>query len=525
MGYALSILIFLPLVAALTALFMPLTKPGVFRILNLGVTLLQLIVLSLILTRFHGSAGFQLTEYRPWFTLDLGTLGLLRATYALGVDGLSMPLVALAVIIMIVVALSSWKVEKSPKGYFALLLTLNGAIIGTFCAVDFLLFYLFFEFMLLPMYFLIGLWGGPRREYASIKFLLYTLTGSLLILIVMIGLFLSVKSPDSINNIVHTLSFLDLSDSSNFIPGSIFSDASAQKWGFALLLTGFLIKLPSVPLHTWLPDAHVEAPTAISVILAALLLKIGGYGILRIAYPIFPGAALSMSTFVACVAVLSIIYGGLNALASKDLKRMIAYSSVSHMGFVLLGIAALTTLSVTGAVYEMVSHGLISAVLFLVAGVLYDRTHDRTINNYSGLSSKMPAYFTIVLISFFASMGLPGFSGFIAEVMVLFGSFQSAGSNGLLGEAFAFIAIGGLILSAAYFLWTLQRMFFGAFHYSGGSESSFEDLSTREYLMVIPLVIFILLLGLTPQPLLNFINPFADSFVHHLITTISGRGN
>jgi NADH-quinone oxidoreductase subunit M len=256
-----------------------------------------------------------------------------------------------------------------------------------------------------------------------------------------------------------------------------------------------------------------------------LLLKIGGYGILRIAYPIFPHAAVSMSDLVATIAVVSILYGGLNALASKDLKRMIAYSSVSHMGFVLLGIASLTALSITGAVYEMVSHGLISAFLFIVAGVLSDRTHDRTINNYSGLSGKMPVYFSMVLISFFAAMGLPGFSGFMAEVMVLFGAFQSGGTNGLVAHGFAFVAVGGLILGAAYFLWTLQRMFFGPFHYRGTGESlALTDLSTREYLMMVPLAALILLLGVLPQPLLNYINPFSGNFVNHILEQVVGQG-
>jgi NADH-quinone oxidoreductase subunit M len=267
----------------------------------------------------------------------------------------------------------------------------------------------------------------------------------------------------------------------------------------------------------------VEASTPISVILAALLLKIGGYGLLRIAYPIFPDAALDFSWWVALLGVISIIFGALNAMASKDLKRLIAYSSVSHMGFVLLGIASVTTEGVTGAIYQMFSHGIISAMLFLLAGVIYDRTHDRIISSYSGLGSKMPVYFVFILIGFFASMGLPGFSGFIAEIMVFLGAFKSSSVNGLLHESFAIIATSGLVLGAAYFLWTIQRMFFGPFHiHTQGAGSTIADLSRREYLVLTPLAIAAFLFGVYPQPVLEWINPFTQLFVKQVIETGSG---
>lgn len=526
--YLLSGLLITPLVAAFAALIVPDRFPKLFRLLALATSALQLIILLGIIAAYDPAGGLQFVEQRSWITLDLGTWGFLKAEYLLGLDGLNLPLISLAVVIMLVATVSSWNVEKNVRGYFILLLILNTAIIGSFCALDFLLFYLFFEFMLLPLYFLIGIWGGVKREYASIKFFLYTLLGSILILIVMIGLYISVNDPSSSGRLVHTFNMLHMQDPINFISHSILDpnnawmigSLSARHWCFLLLFFGFAIKLPMVPLHTWLPDAHVEAPTPVSVILAALLLKIGGYGLLRIAYPIFPEAGMSFSWFVALMGVISIIYGALAAMASKDLKRLIAYSSVSHMGFVLLGIASVTTEGVSGAVYQMVSHGILSAMLFLLAGVLYDRTNDRLISNYSGLATKMPLFFVAVLIAFFASMGLPAFSGFIAEIMVFLGAFKSNEANGLIHESLAIVATLGLVLGAAYYLWALQRMFFGPFHLKGDAQAhQLTDLNLRERWMLIPLAIAAFVLGVFPQPLLEWINPYAQQFVEDILET------
>ncbi|MCI0751294.1 MAG: NADH-quinone oxidoreductase subunit M [Flammeovirgaceae bacterium] len=523
-SHLLSYLILTPIVAALIALILPSSNEKSFKWLALTASIVQAGLLGLILNQYNvGQSGAQLVEKYTWFSLNLSQWGLIRAEYFLAVDGLSLPLVALSVFVMLIAVISSWKIKKNIKGYFILILILNASIIGSFTALDFLLFYLFFEFMLLPMFFLIGIWGGPGKEYASIKFFLYTLLGSILILIVIIALYISAKAPGSGSQVVHTFNITELADPSNYIPGSFLHSQSIHSVGtwslrsiaFIFLLIGFGIKLPMVPFHTWLPDAHVEAPTPVSVILAALLLKVGGYGILRIVYPIFPAEAVNFSWLVATLGVVSILYGALNAMASKDLKRLIAYSSVSHMGFVLLGVSSVTHEGVAGSVYQMVSHGIITSMLFILAGVLSDRTQDRLINNYSGLAVKMPVYFSLTLIGFFASLGLPGFSGFIAEILVLLGAFASNQVNGLVHESFAVIATLGLILGAGYYLWTIQRMFFGAFSIKNGlSPDLLTDLTKPELLLLVPLAFAALLFGIMPQPLMELINPFAEQFIN-----------
>ena len=303
------------------------------------------------------------------------------------------------------------------------------SVMGVFVAMDFFLFYIFYELMLLPLYFLIRIWGGSNREYASIKFFLYTLFGSVFILLVMLGLCFSVTSPVDGS---HSFNMLHMMDAKNYVRDSFLGPYSeyASIFGyssrflaFIVLFVGFAIKVPIVPFHTWLPDAHVEAPTPVSIILAGILLKVGGYAIIRICYGIFPDAAIHFSYYIALLGTISIIYGALNALAADDLKRMIAYSSVSHMGFVLIGVASLTSEGMNGAIYQLFSHGILSAMLFYLVGILYNRVHDREIANFRGLSQQIPKYTVFVIIAFFASLGLPGFSGFIAEVFTLLGAF------------------------------------------------------------------------------------------------------
>lgn len=552
----LNYLIFIPLIGVLVVLLVPTTYKLSYKIIALTVSLLQVLLAILLCLEYIKGAEapvgvdqlsqFQFVTKIDWISMNLGSLGQLSIDYFIGLDGLSVTMVLLSVIVLLIGVIASWQVSEKEKGYFALYLLLNAAIIGCFTALDMFLFYLFFEFMLLPMYFLIGIWGGARREYASIKFFLYTLLGSVLILIVMIGLYSSVIDPVATgamigeqditivqqmlasgaidqSSIVHTFDMVAMTNPGNYIPNSVLGfvnggmlfDIPTRLMAFLVLFIGFAIKVPVVPVHTWLPDAHVEASTPISVVLAGILLKIGGYGLIRAGYAIFPDGAVYWAWLIGGLGVLSIIYGGFNALASKDLKRLIAYSSISHMGFVLLGLASVTIEGVSGAIYQMFSHGIIASALFLIAGVLYDRTNDRMIGNYSGLASKMPRYTVVVVITFFASLGLPGFSGFIAEIFVFLGAFKSFTVNQLLPRWMAIVATFGLLLSAAYYLWTIQRMYFGKFMVREEKwNTKLHDLTTREYVMFVPLILMMLILGIFPQLLLDFTNSSIEYFVH-----------
>jgi NADH-quinone oxidoreductase subunit M len=393
-----------------------------------------------------------------------------------------------------------------------MLLLLDTGMMGVFGSLDFFLFYVFWELMLLPMYFLIGIWGGPRREYAAIKFFLYTLLGSVLMLLAMIALYFSTTILDpATGEKVHTFNMLAMMNPANLEPGSLLAGAGThfRMLAYVALFIGFAIKVPIFPFHTWLPDAHVEAPTAISVILAGVLLKMGTYGLLRISYPIFPEIARETSVALAILAVINIVYGALCAMAQKDFKKLIAYSSVSHMGIVLLGMAAMNTQGMMGAVFQMFNHGTITAMLFLIVGVIYDRSHTRDLDAFGGLAISMPKYTGIMTVAFFAALGLPGLSGFISEAFSFLGAFQVDNLR-----VITMIATLGIVLTAAYMLWTLQRVFLGK---PNGQWGAMADVNGREILTLVPLAIIVLVLGIYPSFLLDLMT----SSLNHLVTVVA----
>jgi len=508
-------MVFLPVIGMIAVLFVPKSAEKSIKYIAVGFTSLLLVLAAVMLSVYdpakagiNSVAGFQFVEKMTWIDVPAFLWdGRLKVEYFLGVDGISFPMVLLTALISLIGAIASFSVKRNEKGYYVMYLFLVTGMMGVFVSLDLFLFFVFWEIMLLPMYFLIGIWGGERREYAAIKFFLYTLFGSAFLLLVMIGLFFSSKDPATG---LHTFNMITLMDPKTFAPDSLFGILN-QTWrllAFAGLFVGFAIKVPAFPFHTWLPDAHVEAPTAISVILAGVLLKMGTYGLLRISYSIFPDGARYFMYPIAIIACINIIYGALCAMAQKDFKKLIAYSSISHMGYVLLGMASNTTIGINGAILQMFNHGTITAILFLSVGVIYDRAHTRGLYDFGGLANKMPKYFSVLIIAMFASIGLPGLSAFISETFIFLGAFQNQ-----FIRVVAIISVLGIILNAAYILWTIQRIFFGNLPEKW---NDLKDINARELISTVPLIIIVIFLGIFPSYMLNLMTASVNQLVNFI---------
>lgn len=528
MSYLLSLFVFIPLLAAMGLLFVKQQAKVVHRAIA-GIGLAAQCVLGFwVFALFNPAVSdeyeqqFQLLEKVEWIRFDLGNLGVWTVDYFLGIDGFSVHLVWLTGLVMVIAFLSSASIKENTKAYYGLLLLTATSIAGCFVSLDLFLFYLFFELMLLPMYFLIGLWGGSQKEYAALKFLIFTIVGSVFILIAIIGLNLSFTDLEKTtlhnvpDQVVRSFNLIGMTNPDAYERGAFLDPATytsvfgfdARALALLFLLIGFGVKLPLVPLHTWLPDAHVEAATPISVILAGLLLKTGAFGLIRVVWPLFPAEIADHSWYIGMVGAISIIYAALAALGQYDLKKLIAYTSVAHMGFFLLGMASLTATGIAGSVFQLVSHGIISSGLFVVAGVLYARTGDRMIDHFSGLAPLMPWYTGAAVVLFFASLGLPGFSGFVSELLVLLGSFEAATQKSGLSIWFTLMALAGILAVAASFLLAIKKMFLGKVWLKEPASwlPLLTDLTMMEKTILMVLVLATLILGLYPNSLLNAMN-------------------
>ncbi|MBU4555931.1 MAG: NADH-quinone oxidoreductase subunit M [Actinobacteria bacterium] len=479
----LSAIIFLPLAGAVLTALLSRSRPDAARWIALGVTAADLLLAAVALLRFDVAGGFQMTERFDWVPQA-------QIQYFLTVDGISIVLVALSALLTMLAVLASWKIDNKPGFYFTMILLLEVGMNGVFCAEDFVLFYVFWELVLVPMYFLIAVWGGPRRSYASIKFFLYTLFGSVFMLVGILALYLHPNGG--------TFDMLELAKAN--LP------ASFQWWVFGAFFLGFAVKVPVWPLHTWLPDAHVEAPTAGSVLLAGIMLKMGTYGFIRVSLPILPEATQSWAWFIGLLATISIIYGAAVAFAQTDLKKLVAYSSVSHMGFVMLGIASGTAAGLNGAVTVMVAHGLITGMMFLLVGMVYERTHTRMIAEVTGLSKQVPIAGGLLAFASFASLGLPGLAGFPGEFLSLLGAWQST----LVPHWMTIASAVGVLLAAAYMLYMVQRVVLGE---PSEKVASITDLTRLEIGLIGPLVGLIVVIGVYWSSLLRYVDPAVNALL------------
>jgi NADH-quinone oxidoreductase subunit M len=495
-----SITIFAPLIGLGAILLVPREKVAAIKSLGIAFSVATfLLSLGLYAGFDPANPGFQLVRRIPW-------IGAFDVSYHVGVDGLSLLLILLTTFLTPLAMLSSWNaIEKRVKEYTIMLLLLETGMLGVFCAIDLFLFYIFWEAMLIPMYFLIGIWGGENRIYAAMKFFLYTMFGSLLMLVAIIslGVFAGAQPMGHFTTNLEQLYTLGAR-----IP------LAMQTWMFLAFTLSFAIKVPLFPFHTWLPDAHVEAPTAGSVILAGVLLKMGTYGLLRFCLPLFPQSTMLFLPYLATLAVIGIIYGALVSMVQTDMKKLVAYSSVSHLGFVVLGICALTEEGIQGSIIQMINHGLSTGALFLIVGMIYERRHTRAIADFGGLAKVMPVMSTLFLIVSLSSIGLPGLNGFVGEFLILLGSFRSV----YLSPWFTIIAATGVIFAAVYLLWMYQRVVYGRVTHPANEHLT--DLSLRELAVLVPVLVFVVWIGVYPGTFLRLSSAKAKAIVSTMESTL-----
>ena len=492
----LAILLFLPIIGSVLLLFINKKNESLIKYFGLAVSVLVFIVSLIIYSNFNSDIGdFQ-------FLLKVSWISNLNISFFVGIDGMSMLLILLTAFITPLTLISSWSsIDKNVKEFTFFMLLLETGIIGVFISLDLFLFYIFWELMLIPMYFIIGIWGGKRRIYASIKFFIYTMAGSLLMLVAII--WLAIYASNSLGHF--STDITELYKIGPTIPQSI------QLYMFLAFALSFSIKVPLFPLHTWLPDAHTEAPTAGSVILAAVLLKMGTYGLIRFNLPLFPQASIYFAPFISVLAVIGIIYGALVAMVQKDMKRLVAYSSVAHLGFVVLGIFAMNQESLQGAIIQMVNHGLSTGALFLLVGVIYERTHTREISEYGGIAKVVPFYAFALMFASLSSVGLPGLNGFVGEFLILLGSFKSSVLNSWIYTIFA---ASGIIFAAIYLLWMYQRVIFGKV--TNPKMETIKDMNKREIFVMVPIFILIIWIGIYPSTFLKVSQKTTDKVIEQV---------
>ncbi len=494
-SHLLSWVIFLPLIGVGLLLLLPRRNDRMARNIAFVILVLDFLLSLKLVIGFEPTAALQFVERKTW----VATYGI---DYHVAIDGISLWLVMLTTFLGPLIVLSTWSaVTERVREFMIFFLVLQTAMMGTFCAQDLVLFYIFWESVLLPMALMIGIWGGARRIYASVKFVLYTMVGSVLML-------------GAIFYLYHQTGGFSLAGvrAVNLSP-------LQQAWLFGAFTVAFAVKVPLFPVHTWLPDAHVEAPTAGSVVLAGVMLKMGTYGLIRFSIPLFPLAAAKYAPWLAVLAVIGIVYGALVAMVQRDVKKLVAYSSVSHLGFVVLGLFAMTSESVVGAMYVMLAHGLATGALFLLVGVIYERRHTRAIKDFGGLAHVMPLFTVAFMIATLASVGLPGMSGFIGEFLVLLGSFKSSS----LPAARIFAAVGatGVILGAVYMLWMVQRVFFG--RCDNPDNQGLRDLNLREICVLVPLMILMFVMGVFPKPWISTMQPSVDALLERHVERVEAH--